>query len=79
MGPLKKHPGAKSQKNQLRYAKFLTKICLCNGVNIPRIQELVARTDPSPFKDSNNFMLEYCSAFFNVVVYSNISHIISSN
>eukprot|EP00668_Euglena_longa_P012970 GGOE01015493.1.p1 GENE.GGOE01015493.1~~GGOE01015493.1.p1 ORF type:complete len:785 (+),score=269.74 GGOE01015493.1:1-2355(+) len=35
---------AKSQKNQLRYAKFLTRICLCDGVNIPRIQELVANS-----------------------------------
>eukprot|EP00667_Euglena_gracilis_P000076 EG_transcript_76 len=34
---------AKQQKNQLRYAKFLAKICVCNGVNIPRIQELVAQ------------------------------------
>eukprot|EP00667_Euglena_gracilis_P000043 EG_transcript_43 len=35
---------AKSQKNQLRYAKFLTRICLCDGVNITRIQELVANS-----------------------------------
>ena len=33
---------AKLQKNQLRYAKFLGKVCVCDGENISRIQESVA-------------------------------------